>query len=141
MNIFIPFIGMMLLTLIVWLVMYAKRLTWITQNSIDPDTIATPEKLTSAIPESVNHASNNLKNLFELPVIFYALCLFLVSTNQVDNTYVYCAYGFLILRTLHSAVQCTGNQVSIRFPLYMLSSIALWVMVIRSALNIDIMGL
>lgn len=83
MNIFIPFIGMITLTLAVWIVMYAKRLVWISKHDIDPNSIATPETLSATIPDQVNHASNNFKNLFELPVLFYALCLYLIAQEKL----------------------------------------------------------
>lgn len=136
MNIFIPFIGMITLTLAVWIVMYAKRLVWISKHDIDPNSIATPETLSATIPDQVNHASNNFKNLFELPVLFYALCLYLNSTGQVDYIYIYLAYAFFVFRCLHSIVQCSINHISARFSLYMLSSLALWAMLVRCVIAI-----
>jgi hypothetical protein len=37
---------------------------------------------------AVSNPSDNLKNLFEIPVLFYALALYLFITNQVDVAYV-----------------------------------------------------
>ncbi len=63
------------------------------------------------LPASVNHASNNLKNLFELPVVFYALCAVLLVSQSVDAVYLYCAWAFVGLRVLHSLIHCTVNIV------------------------------
>ena len=36
----------------------------------------------------MSNPSDNLKNLFEMPVLFYALSLYLYATSQVDGLYV-----------------------------------------------------
>jgi len=135
-NIAIPFFGMMLLTLIVWLMMYAKRLRWIFGNSIDATAINTPEKMAALSPENVANSSNNLKNLFELPILFYACCLYIMHNGLTDIFYIYCAYGFLLFRCLHSIVQCTSNAISLRFPLYIIASLFLWCMVISLSIRL-----
>jgi len=133
-NIYIPFLGMMSLTLMVWLAMYAKRLSWMAKNNIAPDAISTPEKIASVLPESVNNASNNLKNLFELPVLFYVICIY-IGTNALSNEFsIYCAYSFFVFRCLHSLIQCTSNYVPARFTLYLCSSVSLWLLVISCIL-------
>lgn len=131
--IFVPFFGLMLLTMVVWVFMYIRRLAWITANNPDPQSISTPEKLNQILPEAVNYPSNNLKNLFELPVLFYALCLYLAWSDQVDQLYVYGAHAYLALRIAHSTVHCTVNLVLLRFGLYVASSLILWLMIARAA--------
>jgi hypothetical protein len=79
--------------------------------------------------------SDNLRNLFELPVLFYALTLYLFVTGQADAGYVYAGWIFAAFRALHSAVHCTINIVMLRFWLYAISSAALWFMLIRAALG------
>jgi hypothetical protein len=39
-------------------------------------------------PASVSNPSDNLKNLFEIATLFYALCLYLYVIRQVDHVYV-----------------------------------------------------
>jgi hypothetical protein len=128
-----PVLALMLLTMLVWIYMYIRRLGYISQNRIDPDRINTPEVLTAALPAAVNAPSNNLKNLFELPVIFYAVCLFL-ATTEADATFVNLAWVYVVLRAIHSLIHCTINLVTYRFLAYLLSSLVLWAMVIRSAM-------
>ncbi|MEJ2760429.1 MAG: MAPEG family protein [Gammaproteobacteria bacterium] len=132
-SILVPFLGMILLTFLVWLYMYARRLGYLISRGIDPQAVATPEKAARVIPENVNNASNNLKNLFELPVLFYAVCLYLYVTQQADAVHLACAWGFLLFRVVHSVIQCTANRVLPRFYAYATASVALWIMVIRSA--------
>jgi hypothetical protein len=128
-----PVMAMFLLTGLVWALMYARRIRYTLVNHIDPQSLATPEFLNARIPVAINNPSNNLKNLFELPVIFYALCAFLLLTHRVDQAYLTCAWAFVALRFVHSVIHCTINIVNLRFAAYFLSSIALWVMVVRMA--------
>lgn len=133
-DIFTPFMGLMFLTMLVWVYMYARRLSYLTKNNIDAQAVRTPEQLNALLPDEVNNPSNNLKNLFELPLLFYALCLMLYMTNAVDSVHMYCANAYLLLRAVHSAIQCTVNIVMLRFAAYASSSIALWIMLVRAAL-------
>lgn len=131
-----PVATLFLLTAVVWAYMYARRLPFILGNGIDPQSIATPELLNARLPAAINYASNNLKNLFELPVVFYALCALLLVTQRVDATYVQAAWAFVALRGVHSLVHCTINVVNLRFAAYFLSSLVLWFMVGRFALAV-----
>ena len=132
-QIFIPFFGVMILTLLVWIYMYIRRLSWIFANNPEPSMLSTAEKLNQIIPEQITYPANNLKNLFELLVLFYAVCLYLAWSSTVDMVDIYCAYGFFIFRVVHSIIHCTVNIVLARFWIYILSSIFLWVMILRSA--------
>ncbi len=133
--IFGPFFATMLLTLIVWAYMYARRIGFITRNSISPKDLAVPGALARLSPPEVSNLSDNLKNLFEMPMLFYALVLFLFVTNQVDAVYVSVAWIFVAFRLFHSAVHCTINLVMLRFYLYLISSIALWFIAVRATLS------
>lgn len=132
-SIFEPMSTLMLLTFVVWVFMYIKRFSYIIPNKIPAQDLASPEQLNAALPESINRPSNNLKNLFELPVIFYTLCIALHLTGAVDGASLYMAWAFVMLRALHSAIQCTVNIVLLRFAAYALSSLVLLVMVMRFA--------
>ena len=131
--IFIPFLGMQLLTLLVWIIMFSKRFSYMTQNKIEPQALSSPEKVNALIPEDIAAPGNNLKNLFELPVLFYGICIYLFVNSLVDTGYLAVACAFLAFRTLHSLVQCTYNNVMHRFILYVVSSFALWYIVIRAS--------
>jgi hypothetical protein len=123
----VPFVGMFVLTLVVWIVMYWHRIRAIRASGVTPQTRADLDELP---PRAVN-SSANLQNLFELPVIFYACVLALVVTNRVDWLDVVCGFGFFVFRVLHSAIHCTYNDVMQRFTVYAISSIFLWVMVVH----------
>jgi hypothetical protein len=132
--IFGPFLAVMLLTLVVWVYMYIRRIHFLQSNDIQPDQISTPDALARLTPPAVATPSDNLKNLFELPVLFYGLCLYLFATGQVDGGYVAAGWVFAAFRALHSAVHCTFNHIMTRFTLYAVASLALWTMLVRAAL-------
>jgi hypothetical protein len=134
-DIFLPFLGTMLLTLVVWVYMYARRIPFILRSQLTPQQL-TPAELARLSPPRVANPSDNLKNLFELPTIFYAVVLYLYATQQVDTPCLWAAWIFFLFRILHSAVHCTFNFVPLRFWLYAISAAALWFMVARSALRL-----
>jgi hypothetical protein len=133
--IFGPFFATMLLTLIVWVYMYIRRIAFITGNAIESRDLAEPGKLTQLSPPAVSNPSDNLKNLFEVPVLFYALALYLFMTQQVDAGYLIAAWIFVVFRALHSAVHCTFNLVILRFYLYLISTLAVWFMLLRAVIG------
>jgi hypothetical protein len=133
--IFSPFFATILLTLIVWIYMYIRRLSFISGLKINQQELAAPGVLEKLSPPSVINPSDNLKNLFEIPVLFYAIVLYLFVTKQVDSIYVNAAWIFFGFRVLHSAIHCTSNLITFRFAAYIISTFAVWLMVIRAAVT------
>lgn len=131
-QIFIPFAGMLVLTMLVWINLFYQRLGHIGRSGVEPKTRADLD----AFPPKAVAASNNFVNLFELPVLFYAVVLALFVLNQVDYIHVVCAYGFLLFRVLHTLIHCTYNHIMQRFGMYAIASVFLWVMIVRLALGI-----
>ncbi len=130
-----PFFAMIFLTLLVWVYMYIRRIRFIASNRISPKDLTVPGALARLSPPEVANPSDNFKNLFEIPVLFYALALYLFITNQVDAAYVGAAWVFVGFRALHSVVHCTFNLVMLRFYLHLLSTLAVWFIAIRAALS------
>lgn len=132
--IFGPVFATILLTVIVWVYMYIRRIRFIVSSRISPADLAVPGALARLSPPAVSNPSDNFRNLFEIPVIFYALALYLFVTRQVDGAYVAAAWIFVAFRVLHSAVHCTINIVMLRFYLYLFSTVAVWFLAARAAL-------
>ena len=135
MSIFAPFFAMIALTIAVWIYMYARRIPFIIRSKLAPEQLS-PMELARLSPPAVANPSDNLKNLFELPTIFYALVLCLYVTKHVDATFVWAAWLFVGCRVLHSAVHCTFNLVPLRFWLYVGGSLLLWFIAARAALTL-----
>ncbi len=126
-----PMWATMALTIVVWIVMFARRIPFIQSSGLTPEELAIPGRLAEATPAHVSNPSDNLKNLFEMPVLFYATVLALYASGQVDTVHVGCAWIFFAFRALHSAMHCTVNVVIVRFYLYAASCLALFVMIGR----------
>lgn len=72
---------------------------------------------------------NNLKNQFELPVLFHAVCLALYVTTADNVVTAGLAWAFVLSRYLHSYVHITSNRLRHRRPLFIIGFfilIALW---------------
>lgn len=125
---FLPMLGMMLLTALVWFYMYFLRLKFVIKESVHAEKLRVPEQVASLLPDEINAPSNNLKNLFELPVLFYGLVL--IASQIPDHSIVsnLAAWSFLLFRVIHSAIHCFNGQVMHRFITYVLSSLSLFVL-------------
>jgi hypothetical protein len=130
--IFGPFFATILLTIIVWVYMYIRRIHFLNSINFSPDQIKRPEDLARISPPAVSNPSDNLKNLFEIPVLFYAISLYLFVTKQVDTVYVVAGWIFFVFRVLHSFMHCTLNVIIVRFYLYLFSCLALFFMIFRA---------
>ncbi|WNC71641.1 MAPEG family protein [Thalassotalea psychrophila] len=127
----LPMITLMVLTAVVWVYMYILRLRYVIAHRISAQKLNSPEKIPELLPEKINRPANNLKNLFELPVIFYGLILLALITELNTPSITYLAWGFVGLRIIHSFIQCTNNNVMQRFKVYMLSAICLWALLVN----------
>jgi hypothetical protein len=131
-SILSPVLAMVCLTFVVWVWMFITRFKFIGANKIDAQDLATPDQVYRTLPPFAANPGYNFRNLFEVPVLFYVLCFYLVLVGGVDSTHVTCAWIFVALRAVHSCIQCSYNNVNHRFGVYALASISLWVMLARA---------
>ncbi|MEN3147193.1 MAPEG family protein [Neorhizobium sp. IRAMC:178] len=78
-------------------------------------------------PESLA-VHNNLKNQFELPVLFYAVCLMLYVSTADNWGSVALAWVFVLSRYVHSYVHLTSNRLRYRRPIFILGFFAVMAM-------------
>jgi len=130
--ILLPLLVQVLLTFGVWIYLYARRLPEISRNKIDPQDLKDRVRAHELMTESAS-ASNNLKNLFELPVLFYVAVLLSLSLMIQDMLLAQLAWGFVIMRIIHSVIHCSYNNVSHRFIAYAVSCLFLMFMWVRLA--------
>jgi hypothetical protein len=130
-HIFEPAFVMLILTLLVWIYMYSRRIPFIRRSNFSPGEL-TPLALQQRSPPEVSNPSDNLKNLFEIPVLFYFVCVYLFVTNQVDHIYLIASWSFVVFRIFHSIVHCTFNAIMLRFSLYVVSTVSFWFIILRA---------
>ncbi len=130
-----PVLALILWTLIIWAVMYARRLPAMQKAGIKPDDARHPGSL-DTLPPPARAAADNYNHLHEQPTLFYALCFWLhlkmTGVGGADNFTLGLAWGYVTLRIVHSLVQITFNRVPVRFALFMLSTLLLAVMAFRA---------
>ena len=132
-QIFAPVTALVFLTLLVWVFMYHKRLGFMRKKKIDPQVLINKAEGEKTLAP-VAGPSDNLKNLFEMPVLFYLLCIMLFVLGKVDAMFLNLAWAYVGLRTIHSLIQSTYNRIVHRFSIYMLSMIVLIWMWLKFAL-------
>ncbi|CDZ57182.1 MAPEG family protein [Neorhizobium galegae] len=71
---------------------------------------------------------NNLKNQFELPILFYAVCLVLYVSTADNWGSVALAWIFVLSRYAHSYVHLTSNRLRYRRPIFMVGFFAVMAM-------------
>ena len=120
----LPLLAMIFLTFAVWVHMYVTRLSEIKRKSIDSQSLATRVECQALLTNSAAQA-DNLKNLFELPVLFYVAVLLDLELMIQDQIMVQLAWGYVALRYVHSLVHCTYNRVMHRFVAYAASCLVL----------------
>jgi hypothetical protein len=122
----LPATAMVLLTFIVWLKMYSDRLNEMRLRRIHPQQLSSAREVAHTLQNT--NASDHLKNLFELPVLFYALCAFLAITKLTTLFLLAGAWGYVALRAYHAWIHLTHNKVIRRFQAYVASTLLLFVM-------------
>jgi len=127
-------VGLLTVVMMVWMV--ATRIPAMTARGIDAQRAQDTSKLRDLLPPEITRVSNNYNHLFEQPTLFYAVAISIAVLGHVDPLHVQCAWAYAILRIAHSLVQATVDIVMIRFGLFMLSWLALTIMVVREALAV-----
>lgn len=115
-----------LLTGVVFIKLYRDRIAECRTRRIHPQQLATSKQMQDTMQNVA--ASDHFRNLFEVPVLFYALCGFLAITGLTNLLLLACAWGYVVLRAAHSYVHLTSNVVIRRFQLFLASSIVLYAM-------------
>ena len=132
-EILCPLLAMVGLTFLVWITMFVRRVGEMRRRRIDVERLATTAEIASLLED--RRAADNFRNLFELPVLFYAGTLAALATGAVDALVIGLAWAFVGLRALHSLVHCSYNRVLHRFIAYLLAALALWALWVRLALT------
>ena len=91
----------------------------------------------TGFPVHVNNASDNFKNQFEVPVLFYALCFFFIVSGGTTQLIVIAAWVFVIFRIIHALIQLTKNIIfPYRFLAFLISVLALTLMLIVAFIQV-----
>ena len=125
-TILLPPTVLAFLTGFVWLRLGSDRLGELRSRRIHPQQVATARQMGETL-QNVQSA-DHFRNLFEVPVLFYALCGFLAITRLTTLLLLACAWGYVVLRAAHTYIHLTHNKVVRRFQVFVASTIVLYVM-------------
>ncbi len=87
-------------------------------------------------PES-QFVRNNLANQYELPTLFFPLCIALYVTDGVSWLIVVLAWLFVASRILHAWIHITTNRIRHRRPMFIVGWLVLGVLWAIFALQIS----
>jgi hypothetical protein len=80
-------------------------------------------------PPRIGRITRNLSNQFELPVVFYAVCVLLVALDRATGFDVAAAWVFVLGRLVHTAVQTLTDNVPLRGRVFMINFMAVTALV------------
>ena len=129
-EIFIPMYYMVLLTASVFLLSTLIRFKNVLVDKSHTGSELMNIPLPASAAQITKQADRNLINLFEFPILFYAICVVLYVTGKVDAYFVLLAYWFVGLRVAHSLYHIFVNGFIGDMPLRALLWLPSWLIVI-----------
>lgn len=126
-----PVVALVLLTGIVFVLMVAYRNLALIRRAVSlryfqTYAVDTPD-------ERVERPARAYMNLLELPVLFYAVCLLMLTTGTVDSIQVSLAWVFVAARYAHAFIHIGFNYVPLRFTAFLAGAVTLAVIWTRFA--------
>lgn len=122
--IFWPMIGQTLLIYVVYFIASSRRMAAVRNKEAAAKDFLVP----NVEPASSATAIRNIANQFELPVLFYAVCLSLYVTNGANFVAVVLAWLFVASRVVHAFVHVTSNDLRVRRPVFIVGFVLIGVM-------------
>ena len=124
-HIFWPVLAQVFLTLAIFIVLGARKARAVKAGQVNRQQAALDSRVW---PEDVVKVSNNIANQFEVPVLFYVLCLVLYNINAAGTVAVVLAWLFVVSRYAHAYVHLGSNYVPVRMRLFMVGCVVLLAM-------------
>lgn len=119
----------------VWFYMYVTRISFIRAHPPQPGDFSTSLGF-MRYTEPVEMPANNLRNLFEMPVLYFALIPLLLIAGAVTGAQIALAWGYLALRAVHSVIHIARGPIMARFGVYVASCVVLLMMWIGFAADV-----
>ena len=113
--IFWPVVLQMLLTMLVFVRLINVKVRELKAGKVDLPRRGLHE---DAWPDSVLQVNNNIRNQFELPVLFYGVCFILWGLEAVGIVALVLAWLFVVSRIAHTWIHLTSNYIPNRRRLF-----------------------
>lgn len=131
-----PVIVLVLWSIVVLFWMAAARLPAIQKAGMDPQAGERTVELGAQLDRKVQFKADNYNHLMEQPTIFYATALTLAVIGAGSGINLYLAWFYVGSRIVHSLIHCTSNVVMARFTVFLLGSLALLALAIRTLMAV-----
>lgn len=134
--IFWPMIIQALVTLWMYVPMSRARVRTVKSGAASAADFRLPDR--DEKPET-RQLANALTNQFELPLLFFAVCLAAHAAGVVTFILMALACCFVVAKTLHSAIHMTTNRIRHRRPAFMAAygaCVLMWVSFATSLLSL-----
>ena len=120
-------------THVMWVWMYITRIPAITRAGIVLEPTAPRGEQMASLPARVRWKADNYNHLMEQPTVFYAVAIAIAVLGGGTGTNALLAWIYVGLRVVHSIVQATFNKIEVRFSVFTLSSLILFVLTFNAA--------
>ena len=131
-----PVIALVIWTAVMWAWMYATRIPAILRLRIKLDGHLPRGEQMATLPAVVRWKADNYNHLLEQPILFYAIGLSLALLGDSSALSVALAWSYVALRVVHSLWQALVNRIPVRFALFAMSSLVLFALVARAAMQV-----
>lgn len=121
MELIYPMFSMVILTAIVGCLTAYIRIRSAYSGDVDPRYFKLMSKY--EVPDRVTQFGRNFDNLFEVPLLFYAVCISALALHLSSQLLFVLAWIFVILRIVHTVIHLTYNHPLHRFYPFFLSFI------------------
>jgi hypothetical protein len=129
--IYIAILTQIFLTMVVYIALAVAKSRAAKRGEVDRQRAAL---YADAWPDSVQKINNNIRNQFEVPVLFYVLCFVLIGIGAAGTLVAALAWLFVATRIAHAWIHMRSNYVPARRAVFMagvaivlcLLLIALW---------------
>lgn len=132
---FYPMFAMVILTFLVAVYMLASRVMAVRQRKASIGYF----RLHSGAgepPARAVAAERNYTNLFELPLLFYVVCLLAMIMRYQSTLLVVCAWVFVASRVVHTLIHLSYNNVMHRLTAFLVGAACILIMWINLAAHL-----
>lgn len=106
--IFVPVIIQVLMTLLIYVRLIKVKIREMRAGKVDMARRGLHE---DAWGDSVLQINNNIRNQFELPVLFYVMCIVLWVLDAVNPLALAAATAFVLSRIVHAVIHLGSNYI------------------------------
>lgn len=88
------------------------------------------------LPDDLLKTTQHYSNLFELPILFYVVCLAIFATRSTDWIYLGLAWIFVCARYAHAYIHTTYNDLNHRWTAYLAGTTVVTLMWLKFLLQL-----